>query len=92
MNQNIKEEVKRILEITFYEKSKILESDDHINKIMDKKFKKEDDPKKADLVSANLDDFYKTLEDFAKYKSLQTLTTLYQQIYKTLQKKRLDNT
>jgi GH24 family phage-related lysozyme (muramidase)/murein DD-endopeptidase MepM/ murein hydrolase activator NlpD len=65
MNKNIKEEVKRILEITFYEKSKILESDDHINKIMDKKFKKEDDPKKADLVSANLDDFYKTLEDAA---------------------------
>ncbi len=59
---NLQEELKRIHEITY---GKTLVNEDFIDKLLNKigLGKKIDDPKKADLVTPDVAEFYKTIED-----------------------------
>ncbi len=59
---NLQEELKRIHEITY---GKTLVNEDFIDKLLSKVGlgKKVDDPKKADLVTPDVAEFYKTIED-----------------------------
>jgi GH24 family phage-related lysozyme (muramidase) len=60
MKQILSEELKRIHEITYGKK--IIEEQEFLNNILKWFFPKKDDPKKSDLVSSNVDDFFNTLE------------------------------
>jgi len=77
MKKTLKEELLRIHEIT-YGKKLIRESfiDDILNKVSGKYDKKDiDDPKKADLITDDVLDFFKTIEDAAKSGGLKQQTS-----------------
>lgn len=60
MKKILSEELKRIHEITYGKN--IIEEQEFLNNILNWLFPKKDDPKKSDLVSSNVDDFFDTLE------------------------------
>jgi len=60
MNKILLEEIKRIHEITYGKK--VIEEQDFLDNLLKGIFPKIDDPKKSDLVSSNVDDFFNTLE------------------------------
>ena len=60
MNRILLEEIKRIHEITYGKK--VIEEQDFLDNLLKGIFPKIDDPKKSDLVSSNVDDFFNTLE------------------------------
>ncbi len=68
MKDRLLEEIQRILEIQNYGKKSLNEQGDFLSKLFgsnkkEKELPKEDDPKKADLISSDVKDFFKTLED-----------------------------
>lgn len=66
MKKILKEELSRILELSHYNKGKtISEQDTKVTGIIDKIFGKKDEPKKADLVSDDVKEFYSNLEKAA---------------------------
>ena len=76
MKKTLKEELIRIHEIT-YGKQLIKEGfiDDILQKVGgDKSEKTIDDPKKADLVSTDVAEFFKTIEDAANSGGLKLLS------------------
>jgi murein DD-endopeptidase MepM/ murein hydrolase activator NlpD len=60
MKRILLEEIKRIHEITYGKK--VIEEQDFLDNLLKGIFPKIDDPKKSDLVSSNVDDFFNTLE------------------------------
>jgi hypothetical protein len=60
MKQILSEELKRIHEITYGKK--VIEEQDFLDNLLKVILPKIDDPKKSDLVSSNVDDFFNTLE------------------------------
>jgi len=64
MKRTLSEELERIHSITY--RKEVINEEGFLNKLLQKVgIKKTDDPKKADLVSDDVDQFFKTLEDSA---------------------------
>jgi hypothetical protein len=86
MKNLLREELSRMLDLSYYGKSNKIISKNKLNYLFEQT--KIDDPKKADLVDKDVEDFYKTLEDAANSGGLKQQSSgsmSYQKVVESLQ-------